>query len=127
MGEECPKETTSTRKHYTTSTTEECPKETTTTKRHTTPKRTTTTEECPKETTSTRKHYTSSTTTRKHHSTTSEKCDEKKKQCYGGQWSDDDGCCPRKIGHQWYYRDAHGCYPVERDCGGVYYADAKGC
>merc|ERR1712183_215959 len=78
---------------------------------------TSTTEECPKETTSTKKHY----------YTTSEKYDDKKKQCHGGQWSDDDGCCPRKIGHQWYYRDAHGCYPVERECGGVYYADGKGC
>jgi len=152
--DECHERST-TRKHHRTSTTEECPKETTTTERRTTPKRTTTTEECPKETTSTRKHHTTSTTeecpkettstkkhrttsttegcpkettsTKKHYSTTSEKCDDKKKQCHGGQWSDDDGCCPRKIGHQWYYRDAHGCYPVERECGGVYYADGKGC
>merc|ERR1712183_1226769 len=112
-------ERSTTKKHHRTSTTEECPKETTTTRRETTSTKkhrtTSTTEECPKETTSTKKHY----------STTSEKYDDKKKQCRGGQWSDDDGCCPRKIGHQWYYRDAHGCYPVERDCG-VYYADGKG-
>jgi hypothetical protein len=123
--EECPRETTSTRKHHrTTSTTEECPKETTSTRRETTSTKkhhrtTSTTEECPRETTSTRKHQ----------RTTSEKCEDnkKKQQCHGGQWSDDDGCCPRKIGHQWYYRDAHGCYPVERECGGVFYADAQGC
>merc|ERR1712183_1031031 len=108
--EECSKETTSTRKHYTTSTTEECPKETTSTRKHTTTtKRHTTTEECPKETTSTKKH----------HRTTSEK------PCDDDHDKDGKGCCPRKIGHQWYYRDGHGCYPVERDCG-VFYADGKG-
>jgi hypothetical protein len=63
--------TTSTTRKHTTSTTKDCPKETTSTRKHTT-----TTEECPKETTSTtRKHTTSTTkdcpkettsTTRKH-------------------------------------------------------------
>ena len=120
--DECHESTTTKKHHRTTSTTEEGPKETTSTRRETTSTKkhqrtTSTTEECPKETTSTKKHY----------STTSEKCDGKKKQCHGGQRSDDEGCCPRKIGHQWYYRDAQGCYPVERGCGGVFYADAQGC
>merc|ERR1712183_719111 len=106
-------------KHYTTSTTtEDCPKETTTTKKYTT-----TTEDCPKETTSTKKchHETTtkdychehSTTTKKYTTTTEERRTTTQKhqgdnrKCANGQWKDGKGCCPRKVGDSkyFYYRD----------------------
>ncbi len=43
--------------------------------------------------------------------------------CPGGFWPDGHGCCPKRIGKQFFYRDFQGCYPDSRG----FYADGKGC
>ena len=54
-------------------------------------------------------------------------------KCNSGQRPDSKGCCPREIQGKWYYRDRHGCYPIQTlvvghgSSGAGLYADDQGC